>query len=665
MIAFICTACHTPKEAEFKYHVDGFADMEILRYQVPGFETLSLKQKELIYYLSEAALYGRDILYDQNCRYNLPIRQAFEAIYQYSDIEKSSADWEAFTVYLKRIWVSNGIHHHYATDKFAPGFSKEFLTKALNAVPDDKLAIDKATLNELLSTVIFDANVAAKRVNQTEGEDLLMTSANNYYRNVTQKEAEKFYADMVDKNDTTPISYGLNSRLVKKNGKLVEQVWKMDGLYGQAIEKIVYYLTKAQAVAENSQQEAIIAKLIEYYQNGNLKTFDEYNILWVQDKTSAIDFVNGFIENYGDPIGLKASWESIVNFKNIEASHRTEIISENAQWFEDNAPIDPRFKKEQVKGISAKVITAAILAGDCYPTTPIGINLPNADWIRRDYGSKSVTIENITEAYDKASAGSGYNEAFMWSKKEVELAKLYGSVTDNLHTDLHECVGHASGQLLPDTDPNAMKSYASTMEEARADLFALYYLGDEKLVELGILPSKEAYKSEYYSYMMNGAITQLRRIEMGRDIEEAHMRNRAMIANWVLANGSPSVVECKKRDGKTYMVVHDYKQLRTLFGKLLAEVQRCKSEGDYQAAKDLVEKYGVKVDPVLHQEVLNRYESLHIAPYKGFVNPVYTPIYNENNELTDIQVDYNEGYTEQHLRYSKDYATLPVVIENE
>ncbi len=658
MIAVLaCACCKAPKESTFQYIDERFADMEILHYEVPGFDELSLQQKELVYYLSEAALYGRDILFDQNCRYNLAIRKTLEAIYQYGDCDKNTEDWKNFEIYLKRVWVSNGIHHHYATDKFVPGFSREFFSAALQSVPQDKLPADKAALAKELTPVIFDANIAAKRVNQKDGEDLLLTSANNYYLNVSQKEAEKFYSDMADPKDKQPISYGLNSRLVKKDGKLVEEVWKIDGMYGPAIEKIVYWLEKARTVAENETQAKTIAKLIEYYKNGNLRTFDEYNVLWVQDLQSQVDFVNGFIENYGDPIGIKSSWESIVNFKNLKASERTEIISENAQWFEDHAPIDPRFRKKEVKGVSAKVITAAMLGGDCYPTTPIGINLPNADWIRRDYGSKSVTIENITEAYSKASIGDGHNEEFMWSQKEIGLCAQYGSLTDNLHTDLHECLGHGSGQLLPGTDPNALKAYSSVMEEARADLFALYFLGDEKLVELGILPNKDAYKAEYYEYMMNGAMTQLKRIELGNNIEESHMRNRALIANWVLKNAGPKVAELTRRDGKTYLQIHDYIALRENFGILLAEIQRCKSEGDFNAAQQIVETYAVQVNPELHKEVLERYQSLELAPYRGFVNPVYTPVY-ENGKIVDVKVSYDESYVEQHLRYSKEYATL-------
>ena len=653
------TACNTSEKDDFTYHADRFADIEILHYRVPGFEDLSLQQKTLVYYLSEAGLWGRDILFDQNCRYNLLVRNTLEAVWQYADIDKSGADWEALTVYLKRVWVSNGIHHHYASDKFVPGFSEDFFAKAVLSTPAEALPMPAETLLGILKPVIFDPGFLAKRVNQADGEDLLLTSAENYYSNVSQPEAEAFYAAMAHPNDPQPISLGLNSRLVKtSDGKLVEETWRVGGRYTEAIEQIVGWLEKAMTVAENPAQEATIAKLIEYYRNGDLRTFDEYNVLWVQDLASQVDFVNGFIENYGDPIGLKSSWESSTNFKNLEASHRTEVLSANAQWFEDHAPIDPRFRKEKVKGVSAKVINVAMLGGDCYPTTPIGINLPNADWIRRDYGSKSVTIDNINEAYAKAGQGNGSAAEFMWSKKEIARNEAYGYLTGNLHTDLHECLGHGSGQLLPGTDPNALKSYSSVMEEARADLFALYFLGDEKLVELGLLPDKEAYKAAYYSQMMNGAMTQLRRIEPGNDIEESHMRNRALIANWVLRNGGPSVAELTKRDGKTYLRIHDYKALREQFGRLLAEIQRCKSEGDFEGARSLVETYAVKVDPELHREVLERYARLDIAPYSGFINPVLTPVTDADGHITDVRISYGEDYAAQHLRYSTQYSPL-------
>ncbi len=662
----ILASCATQEEKDdFDYTVESFADLEILRYKVPGFEELSLQQKELVYYLSEAAAYGRDILYDQNGKWNLAIRRTLEAIYQdYAD-DRESDDFKNFEIYLKRVWFSNGIHHHYGCDKFAPEFSQEFFVEAVKSLDPQKLPLTEgATTDDLLNTlvpVMFDPTVMPKRVNQAAGEDLIATSACNYYDGVTQAEAEAFYNKMKDPKDETPISYGLNSRLVKRDGKIMEETYKVGGLYTQAIEKIVYWLQKAAGVAENDQQKQVIEKLIEYYQTGDLKDFDEYAILWVKDLDSQVDFVNGFTETYGDPLGLKASWESIVNFKNLEASERTHTISDNAQWFEDNSPVDARFKKEKVKGVSAKVITAAMLAGDCYPSTPIGINLPNANWIRHIHGSKSVTIENITEAYEKAAQGNGFNDEFVWSDKERELINNYLFQADNLHTDLHECLGHGSGKLLPGVDPDALKAYGSTLEEARADLFALYYMADPKILELGLLPSGDAYKAAYYKYMMNGLMTQLTRIEPGKNIEESHMRNRQLIARWAYEHGkADNVVEFAKRDGKTYVVINDYEKLRSLFGKLLAEVQRIKSEGDYESGKNLVEEYGVTVDQDLHKEVLERYEELHIAPYKGFVNPVYTPVTDANGNITDIEISYNEGYAEQMLRYSKDYSPLPI-----
>ena len=563
------------------------------------------------------------------------------------------------------MWFSNGIHHHYGCDKFVPEFSQEFFTEAVKSLDPKTLPLTTgASVDDLLNTltpVIFDPSVMPKRVNQAAGEDLIVTSACNYYDGVTQAEAEAFYNKMKNPKDETPISYGLNSRLVKRDGKIVEETYKVGGLYTEAIEKIVYWLEKAAGVAENEQQKEVIEKLIDYYQTGDLKQFDEYAILWVKDLDSQVDFVNGFTETYGDPLGMKASWESIVNFKNLEASERTHTISDNAQWFEDNSPVDSRFKKDKVKGVSAKVITAAMLAGDCYPSTPIGINLPNSNWIRHIHGSKSVTIENITEAYEKAAQGNGFNDEFVWSDTERNLMNNYLFQADNLHTDLHECLGHGSGKLLPSVDPDALKAYSSTLEEARADLFALYYMADPKILELGLLPSEDAYKAAYYKYMMNGLMTQLTRIEPGKNIEESHMRNRQLIARWAYEHGkADNVVEFAKRDGKTYVVINDYEKLRSLFGKLLAEVQRIKSEGDYESGKNLVEEYGVIVDQDLHNEVLARYENLHIAPYKGFVNPVYTPITDENGNITDIQISYNEGYAEQMLRYSKDYSPLPI-----
>ena len=669
----VLTACgrsaqSTVETDKFDYTVEQFADLQILRYRVPGFEQLSLKQKELVYYLTEAALQGRDILFDQNGKYNLRIRRALEAVYTGYTGDKSSADFKALEVYLKRVWFSNGIHHHYGSEKFVPGFTPEFFKQALASVDSSDLPLAEgqtlAQFCDEIFPVIFDPAVMPKRVNQADGEDLVLTSACNYYEGVTQKEAEDFYNALKNPNDETPVSYGLNSRLVKENGKIQEKVWKVGGLYGQALEKIVYWLQKAEGVAETPEQKAVIAKLIEYYETGDLKTFDDYAILWVKDLNSRIDFVNGFTESYGDPLGMKASWESLVNFKDLEATHRTEVISSNAQWFEDHSPVDKQFKKEEVKGVSAKVITAAILAGDLYPSTAIGINLPNANWIRSQHGSKSVTIGNITDAYNKAAHGNGFNEEFVYSQAELDNINKYADLTDELHTDLHECLGHGSGKLLPGVDPDALKAYGSTIEEARADLFGLYYVADPKLVELGLLPDTDAYKAQYYTYLMNGLMTQLVRIEPGNQIEEAHMRNRALIARWVFEKGNADkVVELTKKDGKTYVVVNDYAKLRTLFGDLLAEIQRIKSTGDFEAARQLVENYAVKVDPVLHAEVLERYKKLNLAPYKGFVNPKYEAVTDASGNITDVKVTYDEGYAEQMLRYSKDYATLPYVNE--
>lgn len=650
---------------EFSYIVDQFADLQILRYQVPGFENLSLRQKQLLYHLSEAALMGRDILFDQNGRYNLVIRRTLEAVYQYGTVDKSSVDYQAFEVYLKRVWFANGIHHHYGEDKFIPGFSEAFFDAAVRSVDVSLLPLKAGetvdTLLARLKPVIFDPTVMPKRTVQSGDTDWIQASANNYYgEDVTQAEVEAFYGKMKAEGDSRcPLSYGLNSRLEKENGRLVERVWKVGGLYSEAIERIVAELEKAAVFAENEKQRQIITTLIDYYRTGDLRTFDAYSILWVEDTDSQVDFVNGFIETYGDALGLKASWESTVNFRNEEATRRTQIISENAQWFEDHSPVDQRFKKERVKGVSAKVITVTMLGGDCYPSTPIGINLPNADWIRRDHGSKSVTIENIMEAYDKASQGSGFSDEFVWSDEERNRIKTYGFLTDMLHTDLHECLGHGSGQLLPGTDPDALKAYASTLEEARADLFGLYYLADPKMQELGLVPDGEAFKAEYYKYMMNGLLTQLVRIEEGKDVEEAHMRNRQLIARWVFEQGAADkVVELKKREGKTFVIINDYQQLRALFGKLLAEVQRIKSEGDYEAGRSLVENYGVKIDPVLHHEIRERYVRLHLSPYKGFVNPIMREVKDDSGHVTDITLDYTEGYAEQMLRYSRDYSYL-------
>ena len=667
----LLTACggnpKTTAEAEkFDYTVEQFADLQILRYRVPGFEDLSLKQKELVYYLTEAALQGRDILFDQNGKYNLTIRRMLEAVYTGYKGDKNTPDFKAMEVYLKRVWFSNGIHHHYGSEKFVPGFTPEFFRQAVQSVDAATLPLAEGQTVEQLCEevfpVIFDPTVMPKRVNQAAGEDLVLTSACNYYDGVTQQEAEDFYNALKNPQDETPVSYGLNSRLVKEDGKIQEKVWKVGGLYGQALEKIVYWLKKAEGVAETPEQKAVIAKLMEFYETGDLKTFDEYAILWVKDLNSRIDFVNGFTESYGDPLGMKASWESLVNFKDLEATQRTELISGNAQWFEDHSPVDGQFKKEKVKGVSAKVITAAILAGDLYPATAIGINLPNADWIRKEYGSKSVTIDNITYAYAQAAHGNGFNEEFVYSDAELQLIDKYADVTDELHTDLHECLGHGSGKLLPGVDPDALKAYGSTIEEARADLFGLYYVADPKLVELGLTPSADAYKAQYYTYLMNGLMTQLVRIEPGNNVEEAHMRNRQLIARWVYEKGAAEkVVELVKKDGKTYVVINDYEKVRDLFGRLLAEIQRIKSTGDYAGAHDLVEAYAVKVDPALHAEVLERYKKLNLAPYKGFVNPKYEVVTDADGTITDVTVTYDEGYAEQMLRYSKDYSTLPSV----
>lgn len=670
LAAVLFTACGgakttTAEATKFDYTVEQFADLQILRYRVPGFEELTLKQKELVYYLTQAALEGRDILFDQNGKHNLTIRRTLEAVYM-NFKERTNPDFKKVETYLKRVWFSNGIHHHYGSEKFVPEFTPEFLRQAVTDVDASLLPLAQGqTVQQLcdeLFPVIFDPNVQPKRVNQADGEDLVLTSACNYYDGVTQAEAEAFYARMKDPKDETPISYGLNSRLVKENGQVQEKVWKVGGLYTQAIEKIVYWLKKAEGVAEDEAQKAAISKLIAYYETGDLKTFDEYAILWVKDLNSRIDFTNGFTESYGDPLGMKASWEALVNFKDLEATRRTETISSNAQWFEDYSPVDKQFKKETVKGVSAKVITAAILAGDLYPATAIGINLPNSNWIRNHYGSKSVTIGNITDAYNKAAHGNGFNEEFAYSDTEKQLIDRYSDLTDDLHTDLHECLGHGSGKLLPGVDPDALKAYGSTIEEARADLFGLYYVADPKLVELGLLPDTEAYKAQYYTYLMNGLMTQLVRIQPGNSVEEAHMRNRQLIARWVFEKGAADkVVELVKKDGNTYVVINDYAQVRRLFGELLAEIQRIKSTGDFNAARAIVESYAVKVDPTLHSEILARYQTLNLAPYKGFINPKYEAITDRNGVITDVSVTYDEGYAEQMLRYSKDYSSLPSI----
>lgn len=641
------------KETEFNYNVESFADVQIIRYKVDGFDELSLKQKTFIYYLNEAALWGRDILFDQNGRYNLEIRRMLEDFYQNYKGDREDKNFKGVEEYLKRVWFSNGIHHHYGSDKFVPKFERQWF-------------VEQTKCSEEIAEVIFNPEVMAKKISLAEGVDLLLASACNYYQGVTQEEAEAFYAEMKAKGDQAkPVMYGMNSTLVKgKDGKIYEDVWKVGGKYGQAISKIVENLKLARPYAEDAKQQQVIDLLISFYETGDLKTFDEYSIAWVENTEPNVDFVNGFIESYGDPLGMKASWESIVNFKDIEATKRAEQLSINAQWFEDNSPVAKEFKKEKVKGVSAKVISASILGGDLFPSTAIGINLPNSNWVRAEHGSKSVTIANLTEAYAQASNGSGMLEEFAFGKEEIEIIKKYGQFTDDLHTDLHECLGHGSGKLLPGVDPEALKAYGSTIEEARADLFALYYLADAKLVELGLLPDAEAYKASYISQMQNGLLTQVVRIKLGDQIEESHMRDRALIARWAFekgkgaAKGGKDVIEMVKREGETFVKINDYEMLRNLFGQLLAEIQRIKSTGDYNAARDLVENYAVKIDPTLHKEILDRYQKLNIAPYKGFVNPVYTAVKDSKGNITDVKVSYEEGYSEQMLRYSKDYSPL-------
>lgn len=654
-------------EKQFDWVVDRFDDIKVLRYQVPDFDTLSLDEKKLIYYLNQAALCGRDILFDQNGRYNLRIRRTLEAIEQGYTGDRNSDEFKKFEKYLKKVWFANGIHHHYSLDKFLPEFSESYFDELIAATPAEYFPQDfkpsvEAVIAEI-KPVMFDPTLFPKRTNQAAGADMIATSANNYYEGVTQQEVEDYYKKIIDPNDSTPISYGLNSKLMKENGQIVEKTWKVDGMYSAAIEKIVYWLEQASSVAKGAQKQTI-DELIGYYRSGNLSQFDTYSISWVQDTLSKVDFVNGFIETYGDPLGYRASWEGLVNFRDEEATRRTETISAEAQWFEDHSPIDPKYRKEKVKGVSAKVITATILGGDCYPATPIGINLPNADWIRKDYGSKSVTIENITHAYNEAAKGNGFLEEFIYDPADIELQKRYGELSDNLHTDLHECLGHGSGQLAPGVKTDALKNYGSTLEEARADLFALYYLGDPKLVELGLVPSFDAAKAQYLHYILNGMMTQLARIQPGKDVEEAHMRNRMLIAMWCYEKGQQGegepVIKKVTHDGKTYIEITDYERLRELFGEMLYEIQRIKSEGDYEAGKALVETYGVKVDQNLHNEVLKRYSSLDIEPYSGFVNPVYQPVM-EKGEITDVKIEYNEGYKDQMLRYSKDYSFLPSV----
>ena len=644
----------------FRYTDERFADLQMLRYKLTGFEELSVQQKRLIYYLSEAALYGRDITFDQFGKYNLRIRKMLEVIYTDLNVDRDTEDFRALELYLKRVWFSNGIYHHYGCEKFQPAFTEAYLRQVLHQVEARRLPLAEGQtvdgLCDELAPVIFDPAVLPKRVNKADGEDLLLTSACNFYDGVTQAEAEAYYAAKKDADDKCPPSYGLNSTLVKRDGQLVEDVWNTNGRYGNALRHIVYWLRKAADVAENANQRQVIGKLIDYYETGDLRVFDEYSIQWLECLEGRVDFINGFIEVYGDPLGLKGSWEALVEYIDEKATHRTQAIARNAQWFEDHSPVDPRFRKPVVKGVSANVICAAMLGGEEYPSTAIGINLPNADWIRARYGSKSITISNITDAYNKAAHGSGFKEEFVIDSDTLALIEKYGDVCDDLHTDLHECLGHGSGQLLPGVDPDALKAYGNTIEEARADLFGLYYMADPKLVELGLLPDGEAYKSQYYTYMMNGLMTQLIRITPGNQIEEAHMRNRALIAHWCAEQSD--VVSLVKRNGKTYLQITDYAELRRLIARLLAEIQRIKSEGDYEAARQLVERYAVKVDATLHAEVLERYRRLDLAPYKGFINPRMIPVTGTDGEISDIYLDYSESYAHQMLRYSAEYATL-------
>lgn len=657
-----------------------FADIQMLRYELKGFENLSLTQKIYIYCLSKATLLGRDITFDQQGKYNLRIRKTLEAVYLHYESNRESEDFKAFEVYLKRVWFASGIHHHYGCEKFVPGFSEESFYEMVGAIADEYLPLSKGQSKEdllgILVPVIFNPEVMPKRVNQTDGEDLVQTSACNFYENVSQAEVERFYARMKEEGNEQAPSYGLNSKLTKRNGELVELKWTEDGLYGAAIKEIVSWLLRAQKYAENEEQKHLIDLLVKYYRTGDLKDFDRYSIAWVQQHEGMIDFINGFIEVYGDPLGLKGTWEGIVEYKDLEATKRTQTISQNAQWFEDHSPVDPRFRKPEVKGVTANVICAAMLGGEEYPASAIGINLPNANWIRQEYGSKSVTIGNLTEAYNKAAQGNGFRDEFVINEDTISLMNQYEDITDDLHTDLHECLGHGSGQLLPGTDPDALKAYGSTIEEARADLFGLYYVADHKLVELGLTPNDEAYKAQYYGYLMNGLLTQTIRIKEGDKIEEAHMRNRALIAWWVMehAEGAVELVKMdmnyasaedalKDSEGniittKTYVKINDYAKLRHLFGELLAEIQRIKSEGDFEAARQLVEKYAVNVDPELHREILARYKKLNLAPYKGFINPKMTLEMDEEGEITDVVLDYEESYVDQMLRYSDEYGTL-------
>ena len=664
MIALLSTSCSEQKTSEFRWQIDNFDDIKILRYQVHGFEDLSLEQKELIYYLNQAAISGRDIMFDQNFKYNLTIRRTLEAIYQNYQGDKECADWKAFEKYLKKVWFANGIHHHYSNDKFKPEFSQEYFENVLVAqcaatIPNEGFESQEEMM-KIVVPAIFDPTLYPSRLVQADGVDVLEASSMNYYEGVTQEEAEKFYAKMAKKNDPRPISYGLNSKLVKEGGKIYEKTYKLGGMYSEAIEQIIYWLEKAAGVAVEPQKSTLLT-LVEYYKTGDLRLFDKFNIAWTKDTESYIDYVNGFTEDYGDPLGRKGAWESIVNFKNDEATLRTKIISDNAQWFEDNAPINPAFRKKEVKGVSAKVITAATLAGDAYPATPIGINLPNADWIRKEHGSKSVTIDNITEAYAESAHGNGFDEEFILRKEDRKRIEEVGRLGDNLHTDIHECLGHGSGQLAPGTKGGELKQYSSTLEETRADLFGLYYIGDPKLIELGLVPSFDVAKAQYAEYIMNGMMTQFTRIELGKNVEESHMRNRKLIAEWCYEHGkAENVIEWVTVKGKKYVVVNDFEKLRQLFGQMLYEVQRIKSEGDFEAGRELVEKYAVKIDPELHKEVLERYATLNIQPYAGFINPIYTLI-EEDGKVVDVKIEYPDNYIEQMLYYSNNYSFLPTL----
>jgi dipeptidyl-peptidase-3 len=669
LLTALIASCNNSKKAtenesdSFNYFVDQFEDMRVLRYRLPGFETLSLEQKKFIYYLSEAALSGRDILWMQNFKYNLLIRKTIEGIIAGYQGDKESADYKLFLTYAKRVFFANGIHHHYSADKLKPAFTKEYFYSLVNGTEKEllPLAADETAVDllKVISPVIFDANIYSRKIELKEGADIIAESAVNMYDGLTQKEVEEFYAGKTDPKDPQPVSIGLNSKLVKSGGKIIEEVYRSGGLYGEAIDKIIYWLEKTKDVAETDTQKKEIGLLVEYYKKGDLKTWDEYNVAWAKNNLSTIDYINGFIETYEDPMGMKATWEAIVDYKDHDASKRTETITANAQWFEDNSPIEQKYKKEKVTGVAARVINIAMLGGDCYPVSPLGINLPNADWIRKEVGSKSVTIANITDAIDIASLGSGFLDEFAAGREEMERSKKYGSLAGALHTDLHECVGHASGKLAEGTDPNALKNYSSSLEEARADLFALYYMMDKKITDLKLLPSGDAAKAEYDNYIRNGLMTQLVRIKPGKDIEQAHMRGRSMISYWAYDKGKQeNVIEMFMRDGKTFVKINDYKKLQSLFGELLKEIQRIKSEGDFEAGKNLIEKYGVKVDQVLHAELLGRYEKLNLAPYTGFINPMLIPLYNEKGEITDVTVEYLTDYVSQMMYYGKNYSFL-------